>query len=331
MWPTLTVRLVAVTAMAVAVIAINDATGAQREARGYPSKPIRMVVPFTAGSSTDIMARLLGPKMAEHWGQQVVVDNRPSAGGTVAGTIVATAAADGHTLLVASAVFAGGAALYDKLPYDPIKDFRGITQLASTPFVLIVPASLGVKTVGDLIALARQKPGQLSFSSAGIGSGTHYAGERFKLAAHLDTVHVPYKGTPEAINDTIAGRVQYSMASIVPVGPLVKSGRILALAVSTSQRAPTLPGVPTLIEAGLPDAECDGWYGVFVQSTTPQAIVTALSQEIARILELPDISEKVVAQGGAVKHSTPEAFDRMVRDEIALRRKIFSASRTKAL
>lgn len=316
--------------VALAGVAMHPALGAESAARTYPNKPIRMVVPFTAGSATDIMARMIGPEMARNWGQQVVVDNRPSAGGAIAGSIVATAAPDGHTILVTSAVFAGSAALIEKLPYDPLKDFQGVTQLASTPFVLVVAPSLGVKSTKELIALAQQKPGQLTFASAGIGSGTHYAGERFKLAAKIDAVHVPYKGTPEALNDTVGARVQYSMTSILPSVPLIKSGRLLALAVSTAHRAVPLPDVPTFAELGLPDAECDGWYGAFVQSRTPRSIVNALSREIARILELPEVQERIAAQGATVKHSMPEAFDTMVREEILLRRKIFGASGAKA-
>jgi tripartite-type tricarboxylate transporter receptor subunit TctC len=311
-------------------VAIHPALGAESAARTYPSKPIRMVVPFTAGSATDIMVRLIGPEMARNWGHQVVVDNRPGAGGAIAGGIVVTAVPDGHTILVTSSAFAGSAALYDNLPYDPLKDFQGVTQLASSSLVLVVAPGLGVKSAKELIALAQQKPGQFSFSSAGIGSGTHYGGERFKLAARIDAVHVPYKGTPEALNDTVGGRVQYSMTSILPSVPLIKSGRLLALAVSTPYRAAPLPDVPTFAELGLPDAECDGWYGVFVQPRTPRSIVNALSKEIARILELPDVQEKIAAQGARVKHSTPEAFDTMVRAEILLRRKIFGASGAKA-
>lgn len=239
--------------LTVAGFAIHLALGAEPAARAYPNKPIRMVVPFTAGSATDMMARLIGPKMAENWGQQVVVDNRPSAGGAIAGSIVATAAPDGHTILVASAVFAGSAALYDKLPYDPVADFQGVTQLASTPFVLIVAPGRGVKSLKELIALA----------------------------------------------------------------------------VTTPQRAAPLPDVPAVAELGLPEAECDGWYGAFVQSKTPRSIVNALSLEIARILELADVQEKIIALGATINHSTPEAFDKMVRAEILLRRKIFGASGAK--
>jgi tripartite-type tricarboxylate transporter receptor subunit TctC len=170
----------------------------------------------------------------------------------------------------------------------------------------------------------------LSFSSSGIGSGTHYAGERFKLAAKIDALHIPYKGTPEALNDAVGGRVQYTLSSVLPAVPLIKSGRLLAFAVTTPLRAVPLPDVPTVAELGLPDAECDGWYGAFVQSRTPRSIVMALSREIGRILDLPEVQEKIIALGATVKHSTPDVFDAMVSEEIVLRRKIFGASGAKA-
>jgi len=314
---------------ALAHFLVQPTLGAASGVAGYPSKPIRFVVPFTAGSATDILARLIGSEINKNWGQQIVVDNRPSGGGTIAGSIVASAAPDGYTILMSSSAFAASAALYDNLPYDALKDFHGVTQVASSSMVLVVAPSLGVKTAQELIALAQQKPRQLSFSSAGIGSGTHYGGERFNLAAKIQAVHVPYKGTPESLNDIIAGRVQYSVASIVPAVPLIKSGRLTALAVSTSYRAAALPDVPTVAEIGVPDAECDGWYGVFVQRRTPPAITTALSREIGRVLGLPDIQEKIVAQGGQAKPSTPEAFDAYVRSEILTRRKVFSAAGVK--
>ena len=185
-------------------------------AQPFPNKPIRMVVPFTPGSASDILARLIAPKLLESWGQQVVVDDRPSAGGTVAGAIVAGATPDGHTLMLTSSGFAGAAALYAKLPYDTLKDFAGITQVASTPLLLVVAPNLGVKNVKELIALAQQKPGQINFGSSGIGSGTHFAGELFKLTAHIDVVHVPYRGTPEALTDTMAGRVQFFLSPVLP-------------------------------------------------------------------------------------------------------------------
>jgi tripartite-type tricarboxylate transporter receptor subunit TctC len=316
------------------LLAFTRSAGAQTAAtspgQAYPTKPIRMVVPFTPGSATDILARLIGPKLLETWGQQVVVDNRPSAGGTVAGSIVAAATPDGHTLMLTSSAFAGSAALYTKLPYDTLKDFAGITQIASTPLMLVVAPNLGVKGVKELIALAQQKPGQINFGSSGIGSGTHYAGELFKLAAGINVVHVPYKGTPEAITDTMAGRIQYFLSPVLPSMTLVKSGRLLALAVTTKERLPLVPEVPTIAEAAIPGFEYDGWYGLVAPAKTARIIVNALSKEVGRILRLPDVSERIASQGATPKPTTPEGFDALVRSEIVMRGKVFKASGAKA-
>ena len=296
----------------------------------YPSKPIRVVVPFSAGSATDILARMVGPKLFEAWGQQVVTDNRPSAGGTVAGGIVAGAAPDGYTLMLTSSAFAGSAALYDKLPYDTVKDFAGIMQIAGTPLIIVASPTLGVKTLKDFIALAKQKPKQFTFASSGIGSGTHYGGELFNLSAGILGTHVPYKGVPEALNDTISGRTHYFVAPTLPSIPLIKSGRLLALAVTPAQRIALLPDVPTVAEAAIPGFEYDGWYGIVAPAKTPRAVIAKLHQEVTRILESSEIKERIVGLGGVAKPSTPEAFEKLVRDEIVTRRKVFSAAGAKA-
>lgn len=295
----------------------------------YPSKPVRIVVPFSAGSATDILARMLGPKLFEAWGQQVVVDNRPSAGGTVAGGIVAGAAPDGYTLLLTSSAFAGSAALYDKLPYDTVKDFAGIMQIAGTPLIIVASPTLGVKTLKDFIALARQKPKQFNFASSGIGSGTHYGAELFNLSAGILGTHVPFKGVPEALNDTISGRTHYFVAPTLPSIPLIKSGRLLALAVTPAQRISLLPDVPTVAEAALPGFEYDGWYGIVAPARTPRAIVAKLNQEVTRILESNEIKERLVGLGAVAKPTSPEAFEKLVREEIVTRRKVFSAAGAK--
>ena len=298
-------------------------------AQSYPSKPIRIVVPFTPGSASDILSRLIGPKMSEAWGQQVVVDNRPSAGGTVAGEIVARATPDGHTLMLTSSAFAGSAALYDKLPYDSVKDFSGISQVAETALVLVVAPSLNVKSAKELLALARAKPGYLTFASSGIGSGTHYGSELFKMAAGINVVHVPFRGTPEGITDTVAGRVHYYLTPLLPVMPLIKAGRLLPLGVTTAARQPLMPDVPTLAEAALPGFRYDGWFGVFTQSKTSRKTVNQLSREIARILALPEIRDRIASQGATARSSTPEAFDKLVHGEIVTRKKVFKAAGVK--
>ena len=299
------------------------------QSNNYPTKPIRIVVPFSAGSPSDILARLIGPKLYEAWGQQVVVDSRPSAGGTVAGSIVATALPDGYTLLLTSSAFAGSAALYPKLPYDSIRDFSGITQIASTPLLLVVAPSLGVKTLEEFLALARQKPKQLNFASAGIGSGTHYASELFNFTAGISAVHVPYKGVPEGLNDMISGSIHYYVAPVLAALPLIRSGRLLALAASARQRIALLPEVPPAAEAGLPGYEYDGWFGVLAPSKTPRTIINKLNAEVGRILESAEIRDKIAALGGVPKPSTPEALEKLIRDEIVKRRKVFQAAGVK--
>jgi len=296
----------------------------------YPTKPIRMIVPFTPGSATDIIARIIAPRLSETLGRQIVVDNRPSAGGIVAFNIVAEATPDGHTLTTTGSNFAGSAALYAaKLPYDPVRDFTGITQIASTPLILVVGSSLGAKSVKELIALAKQKPGQLNFGSSGIGSGPHYGAALFHLAAGINVVHIPYRGSPEAFTDMIAGRVDYFFSPIMAAVPYIKSGRVLALGVTTAQRAPPMPEVPTIAEAGLAGFVYQGWYGLLAPGKTPRKIVNLLSSEIGRIVDLPDIKERIASQGAAAVRSTPEEFDKLVRDEIRMRTKVWHAAGVK--
>ena len=297
--------------------------------QAFPGKPFRVVVPFSAGSATDILARLIGPRMLEHWGEQVVVDNRPSAAGVIAGEIVARAAPDGYTLLLSSSAFAGSAALGIRLPYDSVKDFAGISQIASTALVVVVAPSLGVKSLKELIALAKQNPGKINFASSGIGSGTHYGSELFRLAAGIDTVHVPYKGTPEGLNDTIAGRVEYYVAPLLPTIPLIKSERLLPLAVSGTQRLPLLPDVPTIAEAALPGFVYDGWFGLFAPARTPRTIINTLSREVARIMALAEIKERITSLGAVPTSSTPAEFDQLVHSEIRKRAEVFGGAGAK--
>ena len=297
--------------------------------QAYPSKPIRVLVPFSAGSATDFFARIIGPKLLQSWGQPVIVDNRPAAGGVVAGEIVARATPDGHTLMLSSGAFAASAALYVKLPYHSVKDFSGVTQVASNPLVLVVAPALGVTSVKDLIALAMNKPGQINYGSAGIGSGTHYGGELFRLTAGITVTHVPYKGMPEALNDIIAGRLHYALSPMPPTGSLINGGRLIALAVTTKTRSHSLPNVPTVAEVALPAFEYDGWFGIFAPSATARRIVNQLSKEIGRIIALPDVKGAFMRQGATPVSSTPEAFDKLVHTEILTRRKVFSAAGVK--
>lgn len=297
---------------------------------GYPVRPVRIIVPFTAGSATDIIARFVQPKLAERWGRPVVIDNRPSAGGIIAFGIVADAASDGHTLLVTGSNFAGSAALYaGKLPFDPVKDFSGVTQFATTPLVLVVGPALGVKSVTELIALAREKKGEITFASTGLGSGPHYGAELFKLAAGIRAVHVPYRGSPETLTDVMSGRVQFVLSPVLAAAPLIRSRRVLALGVTTVERAPALPDVPTIAEAGLPGFEYKGWYGMLAPGRTPRKLVQVLNAETGRILDLPEIQERIAKQGATARRSTPEAFDKLVHDEIATRTRVWKAAGVK--
>ena len=299
---------------------------AQTAAGAFPQRPVRVLIPVSAGSQTDIVARLLGQKMSESWGQQVLVDNRPGAGGTVAGGMLVAAQPDGHTLMLNSISHAVNASLYARLPFDTLKDFAGVAQVGSTPNVLVVSPDLAVKTVRDLLAMAKGKPGLLNFASAGIGTGTHLNGEQFKLAAGIDIVHVPFKGTPEALNDVSSSRVQMFFAPLSPALPFVRDRRVTALAVSTARRAPALPDLPTLAEAGLPGFEFDLWLGILAPSKTPRPIVSQLSAEVRRVLDLPDIRERMLAQGVDARYSTPEEFDRFIRSEVERIAKIVKAS-----
>ncbi|MFO0483571.1 MAG: tripartite tricarboxylate transporter substrate binding protein [bacterium] len=299
---------------------------AQPSSAVFPQRPVRVLIPVSAGSQTDIVARLLGQRMSENWGQQVLVDNRPGAGGTVAGNMLVSAQPDGHTLMLNSISHAVNASLYAKLPFDTLKDFAGVAQVGSTPNVLVVSPEVPARNLRDLIALAKSRPGQLNFASAGIGTGTHLNGEQFKLAAGIDIVHVPFKGTPEALNDVASNRVQMFFAPLSPALPFVRDRRVLPLAVSTQRRAPALPELPTVAEAGLPGFEFDLWLGILAPSKTPRPVVKLISAEVRRVLELPDVRERMLGQGVDPRYTTPEEFDRFIRSEVDRIAEIVKAS-----
>ena len=282
----------------------------------YPAKPVRVLVGFTAGSELDVVARLVTHEMSEKWGHKMVVENRTGAGGTVAGAVAAQSPADGYTLFFNSVSHTASSALYPKLPYNPIQDFAGVSQATSAPNVLLVGPGMGMKTVKELLGLAREKPGQINFGSAGVGSGTHIAGEMFRLGTALQVSHVPYKGVPEVLADTVTGRIHYSFAPIGNVLPFVRDKRVVALAVTTLARSPSLPDVPTVAEAAaLPGFDWDQWYGLFAPTKTPRPIVEQLSKEMARVLAIADIKEKLATRGSVAKSSSPAEFDRFVRTE----------------
>jgi len=305
-------RQLIATAIAALLAAVPCLTHAQEK---YPVKPIRILVTFSAGSQVDILARLFGPRMFEGSGHQVLVDNRPSGGGAVASQFVANANPDGYTLLMVSAGHAASASLYSKLPYDVIRDFAGVSQISSSPSVLIVGKDSGIKSMKDLIALARSRPGQINFASAGMGSASHIVGEMFKYESAIDIIHVPYKGAPEVLNDLLASRVHLYFSSLAAAIPFIRDGRMLALTVSTKERTPALPNVPTMAEAGLPGFEFDQWFAMLAPVKTPRPIVNQLSKEIARVLSLPEVRERMLSLSASPKPSTPEELDAFITSE----------------
>ena len=299
-------------------------------AKDYPRKSIRIIIGFTPGGGPDITARYLAQKLTESLKHPVIVDNRPGAGGTGGANLVATANPDGHTLLSVSSAHAVAAAIYTKLPYDTLKDLSGIAQTAVSKYVLVAAPALGVKTLKDMVALAKAKPGQLNFSSAGVGSGTHFAAEQFKAAAAINIVHVPFKGIPEALTETISGRVHLFMAPIANGLNMVKEGRVVGLGVSSLQRDALLPDMPTLAEAGLPGFSADLWFGMLTSSQVPKPIVNKLNAEIRRMLSDAEVRQRWLPIGLEPKPTTPAEFDKIVASEIAAFTKIARAANIKA-
>ena len=301
---------------------VLGATCCSAIAQDYPTRPIRIVVGLSPGSVTDVLAHTLGQKMTEAWGQQVLVDNRPSAGGIVASSTVAAAPPDGYALLIVSAGHAATAAMFNQLPYDTLKDFAGVSRIANVPSILVVSPTLGVKSVKGLIALAKSMPGQLNFSSPGVGSANHLAGELFLTLAGIQAVHVPYKGVPEAVTADLSGEVQFSFSPVVNILALSRSGKLLPLGASGAKRSAVLPSVPTVAEAGVSGYVFDPWYGMLAPAKTPKALLAKLSAEIARIVELPDVKERLHALGADPAPTTPEEFDAYVHAEVAKFKKI---------
>lgn len=316
-------------AVLAAVLALLSATRTSAQDT-YPSKPIRILVTLSAGSQVDFLARVVGNRLTEALGQQVIVENRPGAGGTIATAAVAGAAPDGYTLLMAAPGHAINQSLYSKLPYRTLEDFAGVALVARVPSVLIVPTTLGVASLAELTALARAKPGQLNFGSPGVGSGGHLAAEQYKLSARLDLVHVPYKGTPEALTDTIGGQIQMFFAPLGAALAAIKDGRVRAVAVTTAERSPSLPDTPTMIEAGLPGYEIDFWYGLLAPRKTPQAIVDRLSREVEKALNASDTRERLLSQGATASYLAPAPFDAFLKTEIDKYTVLVKASGAKA-
>jgi len=298
-------------------------------AQSYPSKPIRLVLPYPPGGGTDVIARPLAQKLTEQLGQQVIVDNRGGAGGNIGMEFVAKSPADGYTLLFAlTAQYAVNPSLYPKLPYDPVRDYAPISLLANAPYLLVVHPALPAKSVAELVALVKARPGQLSYSSSGNGSGAHLAGEMLRSLARVEIVHVPYKGAGPAMPDLIAGQVQLSFITYTAAGPHIKTGRLRALGVTTAKRSPTLPDLPAIGEtvAGYDSAV---WYGFAAPAGTPPEVVAKLNIEVLRVLAAPDFRSRITLEAVSPIGSTPEEFGSFMRSEIVRWAKVVKDSGAK--
>ncbi|CAN5920731.1 tripartite tricarboxylate transporter substrate binding protein [soil metagenome] len=296
-------------------LALAASAGGAR-AQEYPDRLIKIVVPISTGSTTDILARLLADQLRQALGQPVIVENRPGAGGTIGSSIVAKAPPDGYTLMIVSSAHTSNPALYASLPYDSLTDFKGITMLTTMPNILVVAPSKGIKTVAELVARAKAKPGEMTYGSGGVGSAAHMNAEQFRAMAGIDALHVPYKGTPEMMADLVAGRIDFAFISVVGVAGAIKEGKLTALASGTDKRSKLLPDVPTTVEGGVPGSSYNVWVGLFAPGGTPNVIVDKLNRTTVAILQSPEIVEKFAALGADAAAMTPAAFDTYVAKEI---------------
>jgi tripartite-type tricarboxylate transporter receptor subunit TctC len=306
------IRLILVTALLAA-----PAGAALAQAQSYPSKPIRVIVPFPPGGSTDFLARIVGQKITADWGQQVIIDNKPGAGGTLGAAEAARAAPDGYTLLMGAVHHEIATSVYAKLPYDFQKDFAPITVVAIVPNVLVVNSSLPVNSVKELIAYAKANPGKLTYGSAGMGTAHHLIGEQFNMLAGVDILHVPYKGSSPAVADLVAGQVSLMYDTVASCLPHVKAGKLRALGVATAKRSASLPDVPTIAEAALPGFEVTTWFGFLAPAKTPPEIVAKLNAEVVKILNTPDVRERLLASGSEPVGNTPEQMAAQIARETA--------------
>jgi len=312
------------------LVALPTGARAADEAADYPNKPIRVVIGFSAGGVVDVSLRIIGQKLSDAWKQQVVADNRPGAGGVIAAQIIHNANHDGYTLLSVSAAHVIAPVLYAKIPYDTLKDIKGVALTVTVPNVLVVSPSLGVKSARELVAMAKAKPGQLLYSSGGIGSGVHFSAELFNNLTAIEVRHVPFKGIPEAFTEAITGRVQYTFSPVSSVLPFMKDGKVVALGVTTATRAVAMPNVPTLAEAGVAGYRWDPWFGVLAPAKTPRPIINKLNAEIRRIVGLPDVKERWDAMGAEVAPPmSPDEIDRYLAEQVALVAKLAKAANIK--
>lgn len=304
-------------ALAATVAALALATPFAATAQGaYPNKPIRVIVPFPAGSTTDIIARAITDKMGQSMGQQLVVENKGGASGTIGQALVAQSAPDGYTIMVHSSSHTVSPHTFAKLPFDTLADFVPVTPISSTPNVLVMSPAKNIKTLQQLLAAARAKPGSMNFASAGQGSATHLNAEKFKLAANIQATNIPFKGSAEAVTEVMAGRVDYYFSPIAPVIGQIRNGQLVPLAVGSARRASALPDVPTTAEAGVPGSEFNFWIGMFAPGKTPREIVERLHAEVVKAINTPEVKERFATLGADAWTLKPEQFDAYVREEI---------------
>jgi tripartite-type tricarboxylate transporter receptor subunit TctC len=324
--PLAPVRVALCALLALAAVAVAPGAAAQ----SYPSRAVKLVVPFPPGGPLDATGRLVAQKLTDAWGQPVVVENKPGAGGNIGADLVAKSAPDGYTILLgALSTHAINPTLYPNMPYDAVKDFAPITLLATTPNVLVVNPSLPVSSVKELIAYAKANPGKLAFGSGSNGSAGHLAGELFKVETGTDVIHVPYKGAAPAMQGLLAGDVQFMFDNLASATPQVKAGKLKALAVTTARRSPLAPDLPTMTEAGLPGFDITTWYGLMAPAGTPSAIVAKWNAEVTRILNAPDVKERLAAQGAEAAPMTPDQFAAFIKAEIPKYARVIKASGAK--
>lgn len=304
-------------------------TATSGAAQAWPTRPVRIVNGFSIGGPTDISARMLGPKLADLWGQPVVIENRTGAGGSIASVTVAQATPDGYTILLTSASFAINAVLRSNAGYDPLRDFASVAQIGYSTSALVVTPSLGVKSIKELIALAKERPGKILYGSAGAGSGTHMTTERFRMSAGITGTHVAFKGQSEMLIEILAGRIHYGIPGLGPALGMIKDKRLLALAVVTPNRSPLLPDVPTVLEI-LPSFRRDASHALLVPAKTPRPIVNKISKDVARVLDMPDIKKQMAAIDFTPAPTTPEEFDKLLREMLVTFDEVARAAGLKA-
>ena len=321
---TRTTRRAAIGAIALAAATLSLGAAAQ----AYPTKPITIVVPFSAGGTTDILARLVGQYLTTELGQPVVVDNKAGAGGNIGGALAAKAPADGYTLFMGTVgTHAINAALYKKMPFDHVKDFAPLSRVANVPNLLVAHPSQPFKTVPEMIAYAKANPGKINFGSPGNGASPHLSGELFKSMAKVELTHIPYKGSAPAVSDLLGNQIAIMFDNMPSVIPHVRSGKLRAIAISTAKRSPELPDVPTIAEAGVPGYEAVSWFGLFAPAATPKPVLDKLSTALSKVLANPEVQKKISAQGGETVNETPAQFAAFIRSETTKWGKVLSTPR----